>query len=242
MIYLILPAFNEEKNLIKIFKKLNNLNLVKKISVVLVDDCSTDNTKILKDTKNKFKLIYIKHKKNKGLNFALQTGFEIVNKRLKKEDLIITMDSDNTHPIGIIPKMILLMKKKRSDITIASRFLKSSKVNGLSYLRKILSIFARITFTIFFPFKDLKEYTCNFRIYKSFLIKKILKEKNFFKNEDFSIAAKILIYFIVSNKNLVISEYPLVLNYYRKEGRSKMRITKNIFLTIKLIITKKLFD
>ena len=80
MIYLILPAFNEEKNLIKIFKKLNNLNLVKKISVVLVDDCSTDNTKILKDTKNKFKLIYIKHKKNKGLNFALQTGFEIVNK------------------------------------------------------------------------------------------------------------------------------------------------------------------
>ena len=69
-----------------------------------------------------------------------------------------------------------------------------------------------------------------------------MAEKNFFKNEDFSIAAKILIYFIVSNKNLVISEYPLVLNYYRKEGRSKMRITKNIFLTIKLIIKKKLFN
>ena len=62
MIYLILPAFNEEKNLTKVFKKLNNLNLVKKISVVLVDDCSTDNTKLLKDTKNKFKLIYKKHK------------------------------------------------------------------------------------------------------------------------------------------------------------------------------------
>ena len=242
MIYLILPAFNEEKNLIKVFKKLNNLNLVKKISVVLVDDCSTDNTKLLKYTKNEFKLTYKKHKKNKGLNFALETGFNFVNKRLKKEDLVITMDSDNTHPIEIIPKMISLMKKKRSDIIIASRFLKNSKVKGLGYLRKILSIFARITFTIFFPFKNLNEYTCNFRVYKSFLIKKLLKEKNFFENEDFSIAAKILIYFIRLNKNLIISEYPLILNYHHKEGQSKMRITKNIFLTLKLIIIRKFFN
>ena len=242
MIYLILPAYNEEKNLIKVFKKINNLNLVKKISVVLVDDCSVDNTKFLKDTKNKFKLIYIKHKKNRGLNFALQTGFGIVNKRLKEEDLIITMDSDNTHPIKIIPKMILRMKKKRSDIIIASRFLKSSKVNGLSYFRKLLSLFAKITFTIFFPFKNLKEYTCNFRIYKSFLIKRLMKEKNFFKNEDFSIAVKILIFFIKLNKNLVISEYPLILNYHHKEGQSKMHVTKNIFLTLKLIIIKKIFN
>ena len=242
MIYLILPAFNEEKNLTKVFKKLNNLNLVKKISVVLVDDCSTDNTKLLKDTKNKFKLIYKKHKKNKGLNFALQTGFKFINKSLKKKDLVITMDSDNTHPIEIIPKMILSMKKKRSDIIIASRFLQKSKVNGLGYLRKILSILARITFTIFFPYKNLNEYTCNFRVYKSFLIKKLLKEKNFFENEDFSIAAKILIYFIRLNKNLIISEYPLILNYHHKEGQSKMRITKNIFLTLKLIIIRKFFN
>ena len=63
------------------------------------------------------------------------------------------------------------MKKKRSDIIIASRFLQKSKVNGLGYFRKILSIFARITFTIFFPFKNLSEYTCNFRalILKLFL-------------------------------------------------------------------------
>ena len=242
MIYLILPAFNEEKNLLKVFKKINDLNLAKKISVVLVDDCSADNTRLLKNTKNKFKLIYTKHKKNRGLNFALKTGFEIVDKKLKKEDLIITMDSDNTHPINIIPKMILLMKKKRSDIVIASRFLNKSKVNGLSYFRKLLSIFAKVTFTIFFPFKDLKEYTCNFRIYKSFLIKKLMKEKNFFENEDFSIAVKILIYFIKLNKNLIISEYPLILNYHYKEGQSKMRVTKNILLTLKLIFVKKIFN
>ena len=66
-----------------------------------------------------------------------------------------------------------------------------------------------------------------------------MKEKIFFKNEDFSIAVKILIYFIKLNRNIVISEYPLVLNYHFKEGQSKMRITRNILLTLKLIIVKK---
>mgnify|MGYP003303759550 CR=1 FL=1 len=80
-------------------------------------------------------------------------GFENIFSRqveslIKKNDIIITMDSDNTHPIKIIPKMILRMKKKRSDIIIASRFLKSSKVNGLSYFRKLLSLFAKITFSL----------------------------------------------------------------------------------------------
>jgi dolichol-phosphate mannosyltransferase len=242
MIYLILPAYNEEKNLIKVFKKLNSLRIVKNLSVILVDDCSTDNTLILKGKKNKFKLDYIKHKKNKGLSSSLETGFKKINNKLKKRDLIITMDSDNTHPIQIIPKMISIMEKKESDLIIASRFIKNSKVNGLSFFRTTLSLLAKIIFSLFFPFKGLKEYTCNYRIYRSFLIKKLMKEKNFFKNEDFNIAVKILLFFIKSNKNIRISEYPLILNYHFKEGQSKMKVTKNIFLTLKVIFQKKFLN
>ena len=40
-----LPAYNEEKNLIKIFKKIEKLVAVRKnIRVVLIDDFSSDNT------------------------------------------------------------------------------------------------------------------------------------------------------------------------------------------------------
>tara|TARA_B100000941_G_scaffold110439_1_gene77453 strand:+ start:347 stop:1084 length:738 start_codon:yes stop_codon:yes gene_type:complete len=240
MIYIVLPAFNEEKNLIKIFKKINTLKKkLPSFKVVLIDDCSSDNTPQLLKKKYPFNIIYKRHKKNRGLNYTLETGFKLVNNRLKKTDLVITMDSDNTHPVEIIPDMIMSMIKKKSDIMIASRFLKNSEVNGLSYFRKFLSLLAKLIFKIFFPYKNLKEYTCNYRIYKSFLIKKLMKEKIFFKNEDFSIAVKILIYFIKLNKNIAISEYPLVLNYHFKEGQSKMRITRNILLTLKLIIIKK---
>ena len=149
------------------------------------------------------------------------------------------MDSDNTHPIRIIPKMLQLMKKNNCDIVIASRFTKSSKVNGLSFFRKNLSSFAKIIFTLIYPFKNLKEYTCNFRLYKPFLIKKLFIKRDFFRNEDFNIAVKILLYLINNFRNLKISEYPLILNYHHKIGDSKMKIYKNIFLTLRLIFLKK---
>jgi len=239
MIYLILPSFNEEKNLIQIFKKINKLEEAKNFTVVVVDDCSTDDTKNLRKNLNKFKLIYKKHSYNKGLSVTLETGFKAISKKIKKNDFVVTMDGDNTHPIKIIPRMIDMMKNKKSDIIIASRFTLKSKVNGLSVSRKILSIFAKHIFSFFFPYKGLNEYTCNFRAYRSKLIKKILINKKFFKNEDFNIAVKILLYLIYNYKDLKISEFPLILNYHYKVGSSKMRIFKNIFLTIRLIFFKK---
>ena len=239
MIYLILPAYNEERNLVKLFKKINNLPIVKKIIVILIDDCSSDNTKKFKINKYKFKLIYKRHSKNMGLSLALESGFNLVKDKAKKKDFIITMDSDNTHPIKIIPKMLETMKKNNPDIVIASRFLPSSKVNGLSFFRKFLSIIAKYIFSYSFPHKNLKEYTCNFRVYKTHLIKGLMKNKKFFKNEDFNIAAKILLSLIRGNKDLKIFEYPLILNYHYKIGSSKMSVLKNIYLTLKLIILKK---
>ena len=239
MIFLILPAYNEEKNLVKIFKKINKLKIVKNIIVILIDDCSTDNIKKFRLHKNKFKIIYKRHTNNMGLSIALESGFKIVKNKAKKDDLIVTMDSDNTHPIEIIPRIVNALKKDNSDIVIASRFLLSSKVNGLNYFRRCLSVIAKYIFSYAFPYDNLSEYTCNFRVYKPYLIKKLMRDKKFFKNEDFNIAVKILLSLINNNKNLKISEYPLILNYHYKIGTSKMSILRNIYLTLKLIILKK---
>ena len=239
MIFLILPSYNEEKNLIKIFNKINKISKKVNITVVLIDDCSSDKTYLLKTSKQKFKLIYLRHKKNQGLSIALETGFKITNKLASKKDIIITMDSDNTHPVKLLPKMINRIKKNNFDIIIASRFLKSSKVNGLSIFREILSLSAKYFFKLFYPYEDLNEYTCNYRAYKFKLINLLLKNKFFFKNEDFNIAAKILLNLINNVKDLKINEVPLVLNYQYKVGSSKMKIFKNIFLTLKLIFFRK---
>ena len=239
MIFLILPSYNEKKNLIKIFNKINKISKKMNITVVLIDDCSSDKTYLLKNSKQKFKLIYLRHKENQGLSIALESGFKIINKLARKKDIIITMDSDNTHPVQIIPKMVNRIKKNDFDIIIASRFLKTSKVNGLSFYREILSLLAKYVFKWFYPYKGLNEYTCNYRAYKFKLINLLLKNKFFFKNEDFNIAVKILLNLISNFKGLRINEVPLILNYQYKVGSSKMKIFKNIFLTLRLIFFKK---
>ena len=91
-----------------------------------------------------------------------------------------------------------------------------------------------------FPHQNLREYTCNYRIYRPYLIKKLINKINFFKNEDFNIAVKILLFLIKKFPKIKISEYPLILNYHHKIGESKMKIYRNIFLTLRLIFQKKI--
>ena len=239
MIYIILPSYNEEKNLVKILKKIEFLNKKIKSKVILVDDGSNDSTLKLGTKKYSFKVIYLRHKINKGLSVALETGFKKVIKIGDEKDVVITLDSDNTHPIDLIPKMIKKINKN-NDIVIASRFQKESRVKGVNFFRKLMSSGAKLIFKIFFPFKNLNDYTCNYRAYKFSLIKKIMKEKNFFKKEGFNIAAKILIYFIKFYKNLSLAEVPLILSYHKKIGASKMKVILTIYLTIKLILSSLL--
>ena len=240
MNYILLPAFNEKKNLIKVFDKIEKICVKNKnIIVVLVDDCSSDNTHLLKKRKYKFKLIYTKHKKNMGLSITLETGFKLILQKNKgrKKDIVITLDSDNTHPISIIPTMIKKINTGK-DIIVASRFVKSSKVKGLSVGRQFLSIGAKYLFKSFYPHKNLKDYTCNFRAYKFQLIIDILKKRSFFKNEDFNIAAKIIIFLIKKYENLNILEIPFTLSYNYKIGASKMKLIKTILLTLRLLFSK----
>lgn len=238
MIYILLPAYNEFKNLVKIFNKIEKLkNVNKNVTVILVDDYSSDNTPTLFKRKYKFKFYYLRHKKNKGLSLTLETGFKKILKISNNKDFIVTLDSDNTYPISIIPKMIKRINNS-DDIVIASRFVKGSKVNGVSLFRQFLSLGAKFLFKCLYPYENLNDYTCNFRAYKIYLIRDLCKNKKFFKNEEFNIVPKILLYLINKFNYLKLSEMPFKLSYDYKIGNSKMKLIKTILLTLGLIFNR----
>ena len=169
----------------------------------------------------------------------METGFKLISNKAKNKDIIVTLDSDNTHPVA----KIVEMTKKISDscdVVIASRFQKGSKVKGVSFFRNLMSLGAKLLFKTFYSYKNLNDYTCNFRAYKFYVIKKLLKNRNFFKNEDFNIAAKIIIFLITKYNFIKIKEVPFYLGYDLKIGKSKMNIPKTILLTLKLILFKKI--
>ena len=153
--YLILvPAFNELKNLKKFVKKINNL-----APLYILDDCSEDRTENWLIS-NKIK--YIKNKKNLGYEKNLLNGI----KKFKSNcEYLITFDGDGQHKVSDLKKIINL--KKNYDIIICNRKIKNR------FLEEIISFFSYLFF-------DLKDPLSGFKVYKT----KVLSKADFKKNED----------------------------------------------------------
>jgi len=251
MIFILLPAYNEELNISNLLQNIENYWLSdiqnENLKILLVNDGSSDKTdekiedfkkNIIKKSYNNFQIINIKHIKNKGLGEALKTGFNYAINSSKENSILITMDSDNSHPIKNINEMI---KKIRNgiNIVISSRYQKGSKITGVPILRIFLANIASIIFRIFFPIKNVKDYTCGFRAYDVNLLKNAYKNNiNLFSEKNFSSQADILLKLRFFNKNIKAEEIAMDLRYDLKSGKSKMNVIKNIFDTLLLIIKR----
>ena len=103
-ISIVIPVFNEEKNIINLLEELqSSLNNKIKYEILLVDDGSTDNTisnvKSKIDLYNNLKLIV--HEKNYGQSTGLLTGIKSA-----KYDYIVTLDGDGQNDPADILKLV----------------------------------------------------------------------------------------------------------------------------------------
>ena len=155
---ILIPSFNELNNLKKFIKEIH-----KRYKVLIIDDCSSDNTSTwLK----KNKINFIKNKKNIGYEQSLIKGLKILSK-VKKVEKIITMDADGQHKIKHIKKFINVSNNKNPDLIIGSRKKKN---------RFIESIISKI-----FQMKySLEDPLSGFKLYKKEKLKK-MKFDNFKK-------------------------------------------------------------
>ena len=248
--FYILPSYNESLNLYELLSNFKNFYNNKKANVIIViiDDGSNDNSlsiikKFTKKNKTKkFSVKTLKNKKNLGLGRALKTGFEYCFLKGNNNDILITMDTDNSHTVSLSYKMAKQILLNKKDIVIASRYQLTSKTKGLNKLRKILSFGAAILYKIFFPIKNIKDYTSGFRAFRLGKIKNVWKiDKKFFSEKGFSASADILLKLYKDKNKIRFSELPINLRYDLKKGESKMKIFKTIYLNIALIIKRKIF-
>lgn len=241
MIYFLLCAYNESKNITNVISNIrslcNDINEVYKI--IIVDDGSTDDTlQQVEKVANK-DIVVLVHDKNLGLGVALKTGFSYLFNVITDNDVIITMDADNTHPVETV-KLMLREYKRGSDIVIASRYSPGGGQLSVPLYRRLISFIARCVLKILFPYKGVRDYTSGYRLYSGKIVKNLTKYygHNFVMQKDFSIQLEILLKLF---KFLpVISEVPLKIEYYKKCGKSKLKIVKNIISYIKMIVSFKL--
>ncbi len=172
---IIVPAYNEEKNL---FKNINGFN--KYLSqqkydyeIIIVNDGSTDNTwqiaSELANKNNKIKLINIK--KNKGKGAAVRQGLLSASGEYR-----LFLDADNATSIDHIEKVWPYFKEDY-DIVIGSRSPKDAK-NAKQVLpqpiwKKFLGICGNYIIRLL-AIKGIYDTQCGFKAFTKRAVKKII--------------------------------------------------------------------
>ncbi len=245
-IYVLLPVFNESQgiyNLLKVFEEFfKEISLINSEVIVINDFSSDDTATWIEKAKQEFKKLNIQiinHDKNKGLAEVFKTGFFHIREHLEENDIIITMDGDNTHNPYLINEMIKKINEG-ADLVIASRYLEQSRVYGLSKLREFLSTAAGFLYSSIWRIKGVKDYTCGFRAYKGRIIQQWMNEykENFIQERGFTVNAEILKK--INKFNPLIVEVPMILRYSNKIGVSNMKILNTIKLTLEMLWRYKL--
>lgn len=137
---IIIPAFNEEKNINRLLSSLRSLP-IKNCEVIVVDDGSTDGT--LKEA-SRFRRVEILHSKaNQGKGHAIRLGVARASGKT-----IVTMDADNSHNPDDIPRLVSALEKRELGLVIGSRYLGGSADHTppRAALNNMISIFASIMF------------------------------------------------------------------------------------------------
>ena len=202
----IVPTFNEEgtiENIIKDLKKYSD--------VIVVDDCSQDETYKLANNND---VILIKNSKNLGYEKSLETGiFKAINLNY---DFAITFDADGQHATNDIIKFKNLIESGY-DLILGNRF------NVERFSERIGKMF-------FYKKWGIKDPFCGFKGYNLNKVKKL----NFFERYN-SVGTDLSLSFIKKGYkfiNLDVKSFP-------RKGKSKFgnifsgnyKILKSIFLS-----------
>ena len=242
--YMLLPAFNEERALPLLLNAIQKSFAGSDFKVIVIDDGSTDKTsEVVRDFKDKIPVHLIHHEVNQGLGEALKTGLKYVNQVAAGEDIVITMDADNSQDPSFALKLTDEIEKG-CDIVIASRYCPSGKQIGVNPMRRILSRAVNALLRILFPIKGIRDYTSGYRAYRLTVVRQGFENfgDRFIQRKGFACMPEILIK--LSALGAKVAELPLILRYDLKKSKSKLRLLNIsldylfLFFSLKNLLSK----
>ncbi len=172
MIFVLLPAYNEQDALRPLLRKLHGVlhGMNAHYRVVVVDDGSVDHTPaILTELSAEYPLEVLTHKMNRGLGETERDGFEFIAGKASPGDVVVRMDCDDTHDPMYIPAMVEKLRQGY-EVVIASRYAPGGGQVGVSRYRRTISRCANLLMKVCFPIRGVQEYTCGFRAYRASLL------------------------------------------------------------------------
>ena len=244
MIWVIFPAWNEEKvirpTLLALWRAYRN---GEPYTAVLVDDGSTDGTvaearAAVAESGGELRLEVLRHEVNRGLGAGLRTGIYWVLDRAADDDLLVTLDADNTHPPALVPELVRRVREG-ADLAIASRYRAGADVRGVPGYRRALSDVASLLFSTLYPIPGVRDYTCCFRAYRVPVLRRAraVYGEALCTARGFEAVMDLLLR--LGPLGIRVSEMGFVLDYGERVGQSKMKVLRTIRSTLALLLRRR---
>ena len=241
MLWIMIPAYNEEEDLPKLLPKLDKELKDKGLDyqLLVLDDGSTDKTpEILEEHKEKMNLRVVRHLINRGLGETERDAFEYIAMRCEPDDIIIRVEADDTHE----PKYIFSMLDKLDegyDVVNTSRFQPGGGQMGVSGYRALISRSANLFMKFVFRIPNTHDYSCGFRTYRAQVIQDAVRiyGDNFIQLRGLGFTSTLEMIVKLHLMGCNFAEVPFILRYDQKESNSKMvsSITTLGYLTMGLL-------
>lgn len=166
-VLVIVPAYNEEKNLKRVIDHLQKV--CPQFDYIIINDGSTDGTE---EVCRQNQYHYISLPVNLGLSGAVRTGMKYASE--KGYDMVLQFDADGQHLPEYIQDMVDYMVQEKCNVVIASRYYKSKMPFGMRTIgAKLITAAIRLT-----TGKYLSDPTSGMRLYDRHIIEQFVKDEN----------------------------------------------------------------
>lgn len=225
-ILLIIPAYNEEKNILKTFKKIEEYNSKHsdKYDVIVINDGSTDKTKSVLE-KNNIPHISLIH--NLGIGGAVQTGYKYAHDN--QYDIAVQFDGDGQHNVNYVKNIIQPIIDEEANLTIGSRYIDKNASEFKSTIARQIGIKLISWLIKIVTNKKVYDTTSGFRACDA----KIISE--FANNYPIEYPEPITTTELLKKK-FVIKEVPVSMNE-RESGESSIKTWKNVYYMVNVYLS-----
>ena len=213
----IIPAYNEGENIKTTIDEV--VKKAKGFDYVVINDCSTDNTKIICE---KYKYNYIDLPINLGIGGAVQTGYRYGYR--EGYDLAVQVDGDGQHDPTFLNQMAEFLEKKDVDMVIGSRFIdkkgfqsSGTRRIGIKYFTILIKILTGKTIT---------DPTSGLRMVN----RDIMKEFAYDYPNDYPEPESVV---SILRKKKKVEEIPVIMRE-RSGGVSSISLKKSVYYMIKV--------
>jgi len=228
MIRFVIPAYNEVENIPDLLADLAPRAADLGARVIVVDDGSTDGTaEAIERHKGDMHLAVVRHRTNRGLGTAINSGIRAALGEASDSDAIVTLEADNTSDLDDLPEMLRRFDGG-ADIVLASVYAPGGKIVGVKSWRLWASKAVSGTFRRLGGLQEISTLSALYRVYRAGTLRRAAETYGYLLVREPGFAANVELLLKLYNAGAKVEEVPTVNDWTKRKGESKMDLKPTV--------------